>query len=367
MTNNRNALKAGIFILISIGMMIGVIIGIKGVGRFLEPMQHANVTFKIGDDIGGLSPGDEVRIGGAKVGVVRKVEFVETGDKPNIVVNFTIPKRFPLHKDAVIMVQSTVTGVSVLNFSSLGDGEALGADDMLSGHPGALAALLDSGPDLAAIARDVHTVTIPKVNNAIDKVTSKIDPVADTATSALQQIRDLFGDTKTDFRTTVANLSSATTTLKEKLPPLMDKVSAAMDSTNDALQDLKKVASNARDLSASARQIIYNNRGKIDGMIASLKITGDNLKNASAEIRRSPWRLLYKPGPGEMANLNLYDSARQFAEGAGQLNDAAESLRDALKNPDVDQADVQKLVDRLDKQFANFNEIEQQLWSQVKE
>ena len=102
-------------------------------------------------------------------------------------------------------------------------------------------------------------------------------------------------------------------------------------------------------------------------MIASLKTTGDNLKFASAEIRRSPWRLLYKPGPGEMANLNLYDSARQFADGAGQLNDAATALRDALKDPSIDQASVQKLVDRLDKQFASFNEVEQQLWTQVKQ
>jgi hypothetical protein len=31
-----------------------------------------------------------------------------------------------------------------------------------------------------------------------------------------------------------------------------------------------------------------------------------------------------------MANLNLYDSARQFADGAGSLNDAALALRDAL-------------------------------------
>jgi hypothetical protein len=101
-------------------------------------------------------------------------------------------------------------------------------------------------------------------------------------------------------------------------------------------------------------------------MIASLKTTGDNLKYASSEVRRSPWRLLYKPGAGEVANLNLYDSTRQFAEGAGQLNDAAVALRDALKDPDVDQAQVQKLVEKLDKSFAGFQDVEQQLWQQVK-
>jgi methyl-accepting chemotaxis protein len=191
--------------------------------------------------------------------------------------------------------------------------------------------------------------------------------MTDMAKDALQQVRDLFGDTKSDFRTTVANLRDATGTMKEKLPALMGKVSTAVTSTNDALVDVKQVASNARQISATGRQVIVNNQGKLDAMIASLKTTGDNLKFASSEIRRSPWRLLYKPGPSEMANLNLYDSARQFAEGAGQMNDAAMSLRDALKNPDVDQAQVQKLVDQLDKQFDNFHQVEQQLWTQVKE
>jgi len=75
MAKERNNLKAGIFIIITICLGIGVVVGIKGVGRFLEPMQFANVSFKLSDDVGGLAPGDEVRIGGAKVGVVRSIEL----------------------------------------------------------------------------------------------------------------------------------------------------------------------------------------------------------------------------------------------------------------------------------------------------
>jgi hypothetical protein len=143
-------------------------------------------------------------------------------------------------------------------------------------------------------------------------------------------------------------------------------VQGALESATVALEDVKQVAANAKDVSASARSIVTGNRGKIDAMVASLKTTGDNLKFASAEIRHSPWRLLYKPQPGEVANLNLYDSARQFAEGAGQLSEAATALRDALQDPNVTQEHVQKLIDRLDKSFSGFSEIEQALWKQVK-
>jgi phospholipid/cholesterol/gamma-HCH transport system substrate-binding protein len=401
MKKERNDLKAGIFILVSIGLIIGVIVGIKGIGRILEPSQEAVVTFTLNDDIGGLRAGGDVRIGGLKVGVVRDIELVEhEGQPPQIVVRCSVPARYQIRKDARVRVQDTLTGSSWLNFDSLGTpgGPLLASTDTLVGRPSAMTTLLASAgevaPDIRDTVRDVRKVTLPKVNDTIDgykvvamhatalikHVRGQIDPivqryfaVADNARDAAGHARDIFGETKGDFKSTMSNISAATGTVKEKLPPIMDKaagtlvkVQTAVDSANVALEDVKKTATNVKDVSASARSVIVGNRSKIDGMIASLKTTGDNLKYASAEIRRSPWRLLYKPSPGEVANLNLYDSARQFAEGANDLNDAASALRDALQDPEVTPDHVRALVERLDKSFSNFNEIEQELWKQVK-
>ena len=66
-----------------------------------------------------------------------------------------------------------------------------------------------------------------------------------------------------------------------------------------------------------------------------------------------------------MGNLNLYDSARQFAEGANDLNDAASALRDALASKDVDGKQVQALVNKLDDTFNSFRKVETQLWDRV--
>jgi len=392
MPSPRNDFKAGLFIIISVLLIVGVIVGIKGVGRLFQPAQSRVVTFKLTDDVGGLNLGDDVRIGGFKVGVVRDIEVVTAADgSPAIEVTFSMPKRYELRDGARVVVQGTLTGASWLNLDNLGSGAPLGDGAKLAGHPSAMTTLLASAGE---IAPKLNEVTIPKVNNAIDTfqgtgmhataliklVRSKIDPVveryyavADRAREALTEIRDVFGESKGDFKGTVANLNAATGTVKEKLPGIMDKadgllttVRAAVDKASTALDDVKVIASNGKDITGSVRSVILSNRGKIDSMIASLKETGDNLKFGSAEIRRSPWRLLYKPGAGEMANLNLYDSARQFAEGAGDLNDAATSLRDALKDPDVTPETVQKLLERLDKSFSHFNEVEATLWEKAK-
>ena len=133
--------------------------------------------------------------------------------------------------------------------------------------------------------------------------------------------------------------------MKTRLPSILDhadgiitRASTALDNARGTLEDLHVAVANTRDITNTARNVISGNRGKLENIILGLKATSDNLKGASAEIGRSPWRVLYRPGPGEMDNLELYDAARQFADGASNVNDAATSLQDALKNPNVDRA-----------------------------
>ena len=375
MSQDRNAFKAGLFIVVSIGLIIFVIVGIKGIARLLEPNQNRTARFKLTDDVGGLRVGDDVRIGGLKVGVVRYMEIVESlkeGEQPVIVVTLQIPQRVILREGTRIEVQGTLTGASWLNMDNLGAGAPMPPSVALVGSPSAysriFSALGEVAPQAKALVNDVRTITLPKANEAI----ATFKGTGERASEAMVQVRDLFGETKTDFKGTVANLNVATADIKQKLPGMLQKVDGILvqmrttvDSAKLALEDVKQTMANAKDLSASARSMINGNRGKIDNMVTGLKTASDNLKFATAEIRRSPWRLLYKPSEGEMANLNLYDAARQFAEGANDMNDAATALRDALKDPRADQATVQKLVQKLEQSFTGFKKVENDLWTHV--
>jgi phospholipid/cholesterol/gamma-HCH transport system substrate-binding protein len=375
MQKERSQLKAGLFIIISILLIFGVIVAIKGVKVVFTPIDQRKVRFSLTDDVGGLRIGDDVRIGGFKVGVVQDIELagLEDGQNPGLLITFSIPRKYPLHADAHLAIQTTVTGTSVLNIDDVGTGEQLKDGTELTGHPSALSALFASlgkaAPDVLDIVHDVKTTTLPRVNLAAGKA-------GDTLTSfhnAADSVSGMLGDSKPDFRSTVANLNSITADMKAKLPGILDhfdtivtKTTAAVDNARGTLEDIKATVANTRDITNTARSIVDGNRGKFETMIASLKATSDNLKGASAEIRRSPWRLLYHPGPGELDNLELYDAARQFADGAGGVNDAALALRDALNNPNVDKAQVQQLINRLNTTFSNFNEVEDKLWKSVK-
>jgi ABC-type transporter Mla subunit MlaD len=401
MAQERNALKAGIFIVTTIIMAIGVIVGIQGLEKFTQPTVLRTVRFELSDDLGGLRVGDDVRVGGFKVGVVRSIELLadvnDPHQQPKIVVSFSMPVKYAVRRDAQIAIQGTVTGTSWLNFDSLGSGEALAAGQPLTGRPGTMtqlvSALREITPQVQGMVMDVRTRTVPLLNDTLSRygktadeagglladfrgrmpaMIEKYNVVADRAAEMMVQVRDLIGDTKGDFRGTMANLNASTGDLKSKLPGLLEQVDGVLsrltktvDEVNKTMVDVQAAVTSTRELASSARNIVVGNRGKFDGMIASLKTTADNLKAASAEIRRSPWRLLYKPAPGEMANLNLFDAARQFSDGANALNDATLALRDALNNPQAGKDEIQKLMEKVDQSFSHFQEVESKLWKSV--
>jgi phospholipid/cholesterol/gamma-HCH transport system substrate-binding protein len=382
MNKDRNALKAGTFIVVAMILTVSVVVAIKDFGHFAEPTAIRSAKFKLTDDIGGLRVGDEVRVGGFKVGSVRTIEpvGVDGGGEAALVITFTIPKKYVLRDGAKVGVQSMLTGASILNITDMGSGPAVADGVSVAGTPDPKSILFAQLGDakiadtVAAFKKtaDEATGTISQVRGKVDPLYGKVATVADRAGETMTHARDILGQGKGDLTGTFANLKSASGTVKEKLPVTMDnanalltKIQSSVDKVQTTLDDVKATVANTKDVSATARSIVSGNRSKLDAMVTGLKTTSDNLKAASSEIRRSPWRLLYKPAKGEMANLNLYDSARQFAEGANDLNDAAAALRDALASKEVDAKVLQSLVNKLDETFTGFQKVETQLWERV--
>ena len=402
MATQRNALKAGLFIVVSLALVLAVVFAIKGFSLLVEPSRQRTVAFSVQDDLGGLRTGDDVRIGGFKVGTVDRIVIEAPsgeGAEPRLVVAFSLPTRFAVREGYLIRIQTSVTGQSVLNFEKLGTGPAVPEDVVLAGAPSAFSETVADlrGTVVELKARSIPAVTetalkfgrtadaaasfLTDVRGQIKPVVEKYNAVADAAKSAadrtaemMVQMRDMFGEGKGDFKGTLANLNSATGALKEKLPPALDrfsevlaKLNSSLASADAALKDIRDAARDIKDASASASSILVANRGKIESMVASLKAAGDNLKNATAEIRRSPWRLLYKPDESQAANMNLFDAARHFADGAGRLADAAQALRDAAQDRQADPAKVKALMEKLEESFKAFSEVERKLWTSVRD
>lgn len=404
--SNHNQFKAGLFIVGSFSVAAAIFFGITGSSLLSGPTHDYTALFDLHEDVSGLTLGSEVRIGGFKVGTVQKVDIV-VDDKglPHTLVTFRTPARYTLKQDAIVAIQASLTGAVNLNVASLGTGPAADSKYPLDGRPDALSSAIASvgnvGPEITdtleawrprvtGILDDVR----PRTNAAIDQVRttavtadetikqlrSKIEPgyekyagVADATKGAMAGLDAILGDTKGDIRKTMANLADMTGALKTRVPTVMDKVAdnldafrAQMTKIGTILDDTKAIAANTADFTGGARTVLNNNRARIDEIVKSASFAAANLAAASSEIRHAPWRLLYKPSDGEVANQNLYDAARQFAEASRKMQDSAEALKASAADPKADAASVQAMIDKLDIDFANYKKVEATLWDRVK-
>ena len=237
------------------------------------------VQFKLKDDLGGLRVGDDVRVGGYKVGTVNKIA-PDDGAEPHLLVTVTLPARYTLHSDATVGVRTSLTGSACVNVVSLGSKGKLGADEMLVGTPDpktvAFASLsnlakLCGGGHCRHITHKVRTETLPKVNDAVDSTTrlvrhvdEKVDPivvkyeqVTEKAGGALDSVHEMIGPSVNDFHGTMADLHVITGDLKGKLPDMLAKVDSTIDGTRAALDSVQKTVENTKEIAAASGAIAH--------------------------------------------------------------------------------------------------------------
>lgn len=382
---DKNALRAGLFIVVALALA-GTIIWFVN-ARGATGGREWTVAFSLQDDISGLAPGSEVRVGGKKVGQVTGVDFDK--DVSHVVVEVSLPDDITVRQDPAVRVQSTLTGLVWLNFTDLGTGEPLDEGAVIRGQAGTLSDLVrtvnEIAPTVQQITERVRDEVLPKAERVLDEGELAVQEIGDAA-RGVNEILDEEG--RSDLRITLARVREAS----EKLPQLIDDATelaeVATEAVNDvrvtidetansltqvleqaeiAAEDVVAAAEDTREAVATARGLITGNRGRINQIIERLNDTARTLDLASSEIRRSPWRLLYKPSGEQQANMNLYDAARQFAEGANALQDAAVALEGAAADPAADPEEVRRILEDLRASFEQYEEAQTQLFRRIRD
>jgi ABC-type transporter Mla subunit MlaD len=139
-------------------------------------------------------------------------------------------------------------------------------------------------------------------------------------------------------------------------------------SLREANTRILKIAGDFSTVSEQAKQIVATNRDNIDEAMDNLAAVSINLKAASEEIRRNPWRLLYNPDRKELRSQNLYAAVRSFSDGAAQLDQAIAKLH-ALKEVQSDTPEYAKarqdILKSLTETFDKFHKAEDGLWKEL--
>lgn len=334
----RNEVAVGITVLVVLVLAIYIVAMLADWSDLFAAKQKITVRLPYGVGLKGLSDGSPVQLGGIKIGQIThtrisKLDPTQT-DTNDIYVFFTmkIPRLYQLRRDCVLVPQSNVLGGKAwLSIEDLGrEGE---------------------------IIKDGQTVDLSLADTVMETVKQEFNPDDPNSLLALLKYevnRDNADSIVAALKSAAAQLEKNTNAIANNIQRTLAKADFALETTESTLKALQKFTGDERI------ERIKNN-------IAEVSV---NLKLTSQQVRRAPWKLLYKPKRKEFRIQALVDSAGAFAAGAERLDSTALRLQKLLATTSDQQLigrdKIKSMISQLEASFEQFQKVEQKFWEELK-
>ena len=276
----------------------------------------------------GLDPGTAVRFGGLKAGVVEQVRPWEE-DQTKVEVIFEVRADIPVNTDSVAKLASlSALGQNYLEITTgsieapriepggvIKSEEAVTVDDIMQ----KFANLADTASDMMADMRgDITRITeraeillknlneitgeknrqsmedlLENANEMMAEQKPKIDRITDQVSEMLVKADRLLVDFQAVAEQTKATVANANRTLDETREPLKSN-----------LVELEATLQQARRTLEDIQAIVVVNESNINETLENLRVSSQNLKEMSDELRQRPWSLIrVKPKPDRKVPL----------------------------------------------------------------
>jgi ABC-type transporter Mla subunit MlaD len=404
----RNRVVAGAFLLVALAAGLTVLVLVGGWETWTREVQAVNVRFKAAPNV---KIGNPVLLAGHPIGRVEKTRLVEAARpvgaaRPTcymVEVTMSLPKEYTIHKDARILISQALVGQSaVLNIEDVGFDEEV-TDFIVGGEASPFAgAASEVGigdkerRSVGEIIENIRTVTATLKTDfpgVIEKVKAAGDNLAEgtkKAKETIAEMKDMLDENRESVKAAVANAKGATEHVVATTQNIQALVAENRDDIHQAIvharsavenidkesaaiianvragsADLKTAVADFKIIAGDAKALVATNRGNIATTLQNFRETSDHLLALSKEVRRAPWRLFATPDKKEVESLNLYDSARAFAQAATDIQTCADTLQVMIEarkegvavNPDI----LQGMLKRLEETFARYQEAEKAL------
>jgi ABC-type transporter Mla subunit MlaD len=202
----------------------------------------------------------------------------------------------------------------------------------------------------------VHAA-LDKANTGLAEVTEMLAEDREPVHETLQSLQRTAGLVEHDIVGPIASELDLANTRS-----LLNQVRASFEKIDGTLADLQVVT-------GQAKTIVLLNEDRANRLMMNLSETASHLKSAAKDLRRNPWRLLYRPSLEETRQLNIFDAAGEFAEAAARLDDSATRLSALMKSHDgaipADNAQLVEIRKRLTQTFEDYVRAEEALWKQL--
>ena len=310
----QNEVMVGITVVVVLVLAFYIVVAMADWQGLSKSKQKITVQLPYKVGLRGLMAGSPIYLGGAKIGQItethiEKLEPTETTcEDINVFFTMKIPQEYPLRRDCVLVPKSNVLGgQTVLIIEDMG----------LEG----------------AVIRNDETVELNLGESLAEVIKREFDP--------------------------------------ENPESLMGRLKYEVDRTrsDSIVASLAQTTANLKDITTNIDHTVQVNRDSISQLIQNITEVSVNLKLASREIRRAPWKLLYKPGKKELKIQGLISSAGAFAAGAEHLDSASMRLQTILAasgdGSQIDREKIDVIVSELQSSFNQYRKVEKKFWDEL--
>ncbi|MBV9673129.1 MAG: MCE family protein [Verrucomicrobia bacterium] len=288
----RNEVRTGLLVLLTLGLVVGVILYISSPGLF-RPLKTFRVYF---DDAAGIKPGAAVMLAGRKIGIVADIQSpVPVSDRPAGSPDSEAMVVVKVANDSQIFKQSAVTMRSFGLLAEL-------VIDFNHGNPLSGLAEQNEGflgtrsPDLAEVGPQI----IQKLDPALSQVELTLQELKRTSVNLtlLTEPKSPLVDAVKNFQSVTSNLKVMTAKdgpIEEALNNIhltlgdLRSVTAELDKN----QNLGKALANFNAGSAKLKTILDSTDRNIAIAFPRINLILQNVSELTLKLKQQPWRVLW--------------------------------------------------------------------------
>ncbi len=384
---NRNNVKAGVFVSFSLVLAVAAIISLTDIWqKFNRPTRQYTVIFDVEEGVKNLKAGGKVRVGGVDMGSVIAVtpEIAADEAMKRIVVTFELAEEVKLFGGVRVNVASALIGsdawleittvgspelplpsAGIDGYSSpgilptlLGSDSAKKADAMIDDAVEAVSNVKLATEDVRVLTGRIRTTDWPhwakRINHIVDwgaEATEQLDRILDEGEGMFTSARGVIVENRDSIDSIVTNVEVTTEDMRAIMNRFrtesMDRIDRMLDSGGKAMAQAEGILD---DLGKALDYWVP----QFDETVADIRLTAQQIKLTAIELRRGPWKLLYRPSDDELDHELLYDSVRSFAFAAADMKSSATSVERVLAKYGADLSDTD--ADLFDKLTRNLLE-----------
>jgi len=318
MKHTKDEIKAGFVVLAALIIFSAMVVFIGG-SRFWKKLDVYHIRFSA---VGGLEKGASVRLGGVRVGQVLDLA-VAPDDVSKIEVTIGVESETPITCDAVASVRTLglVGDYYVLLTQAAGADRPLPVGCMIPSRE--MMEIADLLVQAAELSQTINR-SIEKVVTALNQILSQEN--INHVRASLQALSRLTSDGEKSLSSISIDLGAVLKRLDTMVANLDGLVVENKDHVHRTVVAVKSAAEELEILSRTINQTIIENQDDLSSLIASVHedsqkagklmdhldghvtVTGEyleetmanlmeiseNLKLLSSQLRRQPWRLVYR-------------------------------------------------------------------------